>query len=86
MMRIHIPAIVSDKGGPQSMVIPGKTGLIVPGDNAPAWAAAIVALVRDGARRRAMGAAAHAHMQQYSFAKSFEHFWRVHEEALGTGH
>lgn len=81
-----LPAIVSDKGGPQSMILPGKTGLIIPGDNPQAWATAIVDLVRDGERRRTMGAAAHEHMQQYSFAKSFEHFWSVHEQALSTGH
>ncbi|MEK6701280.1 MAG: glycosyltransferase family 1 protein [Planctomycetota bacterium] len=80
-----LPAIVSDKGGPQSMILPGKTGLIVPGDNAQAWAAVIVDLVRDTPRRRAMGAAAHEHMQQYSFAKSFEHFWSVHEQAQTAG-
>ncbi len=79
-----VPAIVSDKGGPQSMVVSGRTGLVVAGESAAAWGAAMVGLVADASRRLAMGRAAHQHMQQYSFAKSFEHFWRVHEEAAGT--
>lgn len=77
-----LPVLVSDQGGPRGVVRDGATGLVLPGADANAWAGAIVDLVRDAPRRRAMGAAAHESMQGYSIAASFEHFWSVHEGAL----
>ena len=57
-----LPAIVSDRGGPGELVLPGVTGLVVPGDDRAALVAAIRALVGDEPRRRAMGHAARDHV------------------------
>ena len=57
-----LPAIVSDRGGPGEYVRPGRTGLVVPGDDRAALAGAIRALLDDEDRRRAMGRAAREHV------------------------
>ncbi len=77
-----LPVLVSDQGGPRGFVRDGVAGRVLPGADPSAWAAAITSLVADPARRHAMGAAAHASMQEYSMARSFEHFWGVHERAI----
>jgi glycosyltransferase involved in cell wall biosynthesis len=57
-----LPAIVCDRGGPGEYVQPGCTGLVVPGDDRAAFAGAILALLADDDRRRAMGRAAREHV------------------------
>lgn len=75
-----LPVLVSDRGGPKEVVIHERTGLVLPADNIDAWVSAMVRLVCDESERRAMGAAAHAAMQDYSIHASFEAYWRLHEE------
>ncbi len=57
-----LPAIVCDRGGPRESMRPGKTGLVVPGDDRAALARAIRAILADEERRREMGRAARAHV------------------------
>ena len=57
-----LPTIVSDRGGPAEYVLPGLTGLVVPGDDRAALAGAIRALLDDPDGRRAMGRAAREHV------------------------
>ncbi|MBF0595269.1 MAG: glycosyltransferase [Candidatus Omnitrophica bacterium] len=38
----ELPALVTDAGGPQEVIVPGETGWVVPADNAGAWVAAVV--------------------------------------------
>lgn len=75
-------ALVSDEGGPRAMVVEGRTGLVLPGNDPLAWTRAIVQMVCDGERRRRMSEAAHEHMRGFGFAESFEHFWRAHEDVV----
>lgn len=75
-----LPVLVSDQGGPKEVVGHERTGFVMPASDVDAWAVAIERLVCDRDARRAMGAAAHAAMQEYSIAASFEQYWRVHEE------
>lgn len=77
-----LPVIVSDVGGPKEVVRHGETGLVLSAADPGAWVQAIVELVADGERRRAMGAAAAAFMREHTIEKSFEHFWGVHEDAV----
>jgi glycosyltransferase involved in cell wall biosynthesis len=77
-----LPALVSDQGGPKGIIEPGRTGFVLPGSDAAAWARAIAELASDPSRRRDMGLAAHRRMQSFGFAKSFDHFWSVHEQAV----
>lgn len=74
-----LPVIVSDRGGPREVVQNGRTGLVIEGGSVSAWSDAITTLARDGALRRRMGPAACEFMRGFSFARSFEHFWSVHE-------
>jgi glycosyltransferase involved in cell wall biosynthesis len=77
-----LPALVSDQGGPKGIIEPGRTGLVLSGSDPAAWARAIAELAADPSRRAEMSDAAHLRMQNYGFAKSFEHFWKVHEQAV----
>jgi glycosyltransferase involved in cell wall biosynthesis len=54
----HIEGVTGD------VVDDGKTGLIVPQDDAPELARALVSLMEDGARRREMGLAARARAEE----------------------
>jgi glycosyltransferase involved in cell wall biosynthesis len=78
-----MPVLVADKGGPKEVVRAQAgpdglaTGLVLP--NAPgAWRDALVAMVCEHDRRRAMGRAARDFMARFTFAASFEHFWTSH--------
>jgi glycosyltransferase involved in cell wall biosynthesis len=77
-----LPAIVSDVGGPSEIVRHGATGLIAPAHAPNAWAAAIRSLLTDTPARLRMAAAAGQHLRDASIARSFEHFWALHEEAV----
>lgn len=74
-----VPALVSDRGGPCEIVQDGRTGLVLPSDDAAAWARAIVDLAGDAARRREMGRAAAQRLKPMTIAASFEHYWQLHE-------
>lgn len=76
-----LPVLVSDQGGPKEVVEEGRTGFVLAADRPEAWVEGVLGLVRDGERRRAMGAAAHRAMRSASIRASFEHYWSVHEEA-----
>ena len=73
-----LPALVSTLGGPREQVVAGETGLVLPGDDAGAWASAIGELLDDEPRRGAMGAAAARRMAGRSLAGTFEQFWGRH--------
>lgn len=53
-----IPSVAGDSGGVRSAVRDGETGIVVPPADRPAIVAAIASLLRDDARRQAMGRAA----------------------------
>jgi glycosyltransferase involved in cell wall biosynthesis/SAM-dependent methyltransferase len=55
-----VPAVATRVGGVPSVVLDGATGVLVPPGDASALASAVVSLLRDPARRRAMGDAARA--------------------------
>ena len=72
-----LPVIVTDQGGPCENLIPDKTGLVVPGGDDPALLAALRELSREGDRRRTMGRAARAYMEDRSFENAFSRSWEL---------
>lgn len=58
------PVIAGDSGGAPEAVIPGETGLVVPGRETGALADALVSLLADPARATRMGAAGRAFVEQ----------------------
>lgn len=75
-----VAAVVSDVGGPKEIVKDAVTGLVVTHGSDEAWVEAVVGLISNEKQRRGMGQAAAEMMAEMSIEKSFEHFWRVHEE------
>lgn len=78
-----IPVIVTDAGGPQENVIPGKTGLIVPGDSEDSLLDAIHRLLAQPQQLRTMGRAARRYMEERSFDTAFHATWQLFEEHAG---
>ncbi|MGH7133262.1 MAG: glycosyltransferase family 4 protein [Phycisphaerales bacterium] len=76
-----LPALVSNRGGPQELVRDGETGIVLSANDERAWAAAMLDLAQDHPRRQAMGRAAAAHMADRSFTGSVESFWALNAEA-----
>lgn len=75
-----LPALVTDVGGPQEIVRHERTGFVLPSHNIGAWVAAIAQLAANPRQRTTLSAAAHTHLQKFSIALSFEHFWQVHAD------
>jgi len=76
-----LPAIVSDQGGPATIVREGETGHIVPVGSRQGWIERAVRLLCDADARLRMGGAARERIQRRGFAASFDAFWSAHEEA-----
>jgi glycosyltransferase involved in cell wall biosynthesis len=55
-----LPVIVSDRGGPRELMLPGRTGFAVPADDVTAFAAAMAFFVTDPGLAKRMGANARA--------------------------
>jgi glycosyltransferase involved in cell wall biosynthesis len=77
-----LAAIVSDKGGPRSVIDPGNSGYSLPADEMEVWLAAMTRLCDDPHLRHKMGEAGHARMQMHRFSKSFDSFWQAHRQHL----
>jgi glycosyltransferase involved in cell wall biosynthesis len=78
-----VPALVSDRGGPATLVVDGRTGRVLPAGDAGAWVAALVALGADTARRRAMTTAAHTHARRFGLDACLREFMDHHRAAAG---
>jgi glycosyltransferase involved in cell wall biosynthesis len=75
-----IPVIVTDCGGPQENLIPGKTGLVIRGDSAESLLRAIQSLLAEPERLKNMGLTARCYMEERSFDAAFQDTWRLFEE------
>jgi glycosyltransferase involved in cell wall biosynthesis len=70
-MSCGLPVIVSDGApGPLELVQDGKTGLVVPVNDAPALAAALSRLAKDDGLRNRLGAAARERVSEYDLPRA----------------
>ncbi|MFW5734625.1 MAG: glycosyltransferase family 4 protein, partial [Oceanidesulfovibrio sp.] len=75
-----IPVVVTDQGGPQENLLPGQTGLVVAGNDPGALKDAIVSLVSDPSRLKAMGKSARDYMETRSLSRCFDTTWTMYGE------
>ena len=83
-----LPVIATNKGGPKEVIVHNQptnnTGLVLPIDTPQeqtAWAGALAQLALDPERRKTMGTAGVQHMKSFTFNASFNHYWKIHNQA-----
>jgi glycosyltransferase involved in cell wall biosynthesis len=83
-MACGVPQVASDVGGVREAVVP-ETGLVVPPGDPPALAEAVIALLRDPARRAAMATASRArHAERFTVERMVAETAAVYARALST--
>jgi glycosyltransferase involved in cell wall biosynthesis len=75
-----VPVIVTKAGGPKENIHPGKTGLVINGDDPEEWFQVIRELVADPDRLEEMGRAARDFMESYSQETAFLKTWELYEK------
>lgn len=78
-----LPALVSDRGGPAEIVRDGVSGMVLPADDADAWARAVARLLDDEGTRRALADRARETVAGRSLAAMFDQFWSAHAALAG---
>jgi glycosyltransferase involved in cell wall biosynthesis len=85
-MAASRPLIATSVGAVPTMVLDDRTGVMVPPENAALLASAIVALLRDPARRERLGASARKLIEdEFSADRMTADYLRVYEEAVSQG-
>lgn len=74
------PVIGTEPGGHADMIEPGVSGLLVPGGDVAALAAAMRKLLEDAELRDSMGAVARVHAERFTAAEVFPQFARLYDE------
>ncbi|MBO1925072.1 glycosyltransferase family 1 protein [Thiomicrorhabdus sp. 6S3-12] len=70
--------LVSDIGGPQSLVLENQTGRVVPADEVDLWVKALLDVLSDKPLRQQWRHRAPEHMQAYDIEDSFADFRQIH--------
>ena len=84
-MACGLPALAVDASGPSIIVADGRTGWLVPPDDEPALAAALVAAVNDAAERRRRGKVAYAAMRaDYGWPALAARLAMTYEQLVGA--
>ncbi|NDJ34117.1 MAG: glycosyltransferase family 4 protein [Chloroflexi bacterium] len=65
-MAHGVPVVATDCGGPEGIVVTGRTGHLVPNGDRDALAAALTGLLADPALRLQLGEGAHAFVQEHA--------------------
>lgn len=77
-----IPCIVTDKGGPQEIIIPGETGIVCKGLDSSSLAEAILTLLTNEGLRKSMGKKARQRGLEHDWDEAFETIWREGNRVL----
>ena len=75
-----LPVIVSDKGGPCENMLPGKTGMVVPGDDAESLLTTLQGMLENTIVLRKMGQAARKYVEERSFEAAFLNTWQMYHD------
>lgn len=81
-----VPVLVTDQGGPRSVIVEGETGLVIAATNRDGWICALTDYLTDSRRTRRAGELASIHARRFDFRASFESFVAAHETALRAYH
>ena len=85
-MASGMALVATAVGAVPTVVEDGRTGVLVPADDAGLLAAGIAELLRDPAKRRLLGDAARRRIEEeYSAARMTRDYLRVYEEAIAEG-
>lgn len=83
-MASGVPVVCTRCGGPETAVVEGETGFLVPLGDARVMADRLVTLMSDEALRRRMGRAARGHVvENFSLRKTGDRFLETYAELLG---
>jgi glycosyltransferase involved in cell wall biosynthesis len=74
-----LPALVSDQGGPKSIVRDRESGFVLPANDAQPWINAATELISDDNLRARMAHAALDAMKNRDIRDSFNQYWLEHE-------
>jgi glycosyltransferase involved in cell wall biosynthesis len=77
-----LPVVVTDMGGPQENLIPGKTGLVVPAEQEKSMKEAIQTLMGNPMKLEQMGKAARRYMEDRSFDHAFQETWDMYQNSV----
>jgi glycosyltransferase involved in cell wall biosynthesis len=77
-----LPVVVSDRGGPKSIMDEGKTGFVTRARDAKDFAGKISVLVNDRELRKKMGKQARAYALQKNLEIAFNNLISIHEDLL----
>ncbi len=77
-----IACIVTDKGGPQEIIIPGETGIVCKGLDSSSLAEAILKLLKDENLRKSMGKKARLRGLEHDWNQAFETIWNEGNKIL----
>lgn len=77
-----LPCIVTDTGGPQEIIVPGKSGLVVKGRDSSELADAILKLLENDELRGAMAAEARKRGLEHDWHRAFSTIWDKGTELL----
>lgn len=72
-----LPAIVTDSGGPQEIIIPGETGLVCLSHNPEDLKEKMLELCRNSELRNSMGRAAREMALERTWEKAFDLLWNI---------
>jgi glycosyltransferase involved in cell wall biosynthesis len=75
-----LPVLVTNHGGPQENILPGKTGMVVEGNDEQSFLEGIIELLSDMNRLSEMGVAAREYAESRAFDKAFNQAWGLYDE------
>ena len=78
-----LPVIVSDKGGPQEVIVDGETGVITRARDVDSFTSALWRLIENEPLRTKMGRQGRHRVAQKSWKNAFQEFWESQQDFSG---